>query len=180
MRRGLILLLCATIGVAVAVATFNYVSVYRDMLEATKEDPRNQGLVFYAYHQYLISPGTIVIDFRDASGTNSQADIFRLMLMFAAKQKRKSHESVVLAYRGTPRFLMKGVYFKTLGDEYGVQNPVYTMRTLPENILNLDGTAAFPSWTGGMLGVLGKQMEDFGHFHKGWYLNDLAKERAEK
>ena len=49
------------------------------------------------------------------------------------------------------------------------------MRTLPENVFKMDGTAAFGTWTGGWLGVVGKQMEDFSEFHKQWYISDLAK-----
>ena len=58
--------------------------------------------------------------------------------------------------------------------EYGIQNPVYTLRSLPQNVYNLDGTQAFSTWTGGLIGVVGKQMEDLSEFHKQWYINDLA------
>jgi hypothetical protein len=50
------------------------------------------------------------------------------------------------------------------------------MRTLPENIHQLDGSAAYGTWTGGLLGVWGKQMEDLGKFSEDWYLRDLAKD----
>ena len=49
------------------------------------------------------------------------------------------------------------------------------MRTFPENVYRPDGARAFDSWTGGVLGVLGKQMEDFNEFHKQWYIEDLRK-----
>ena len=62
-----------------------------------------------------------------------------------------------------------------LGQEYEKQNPVYTMRTFPENVYGVDGTQAFGSWTGGLLGVLGKQMGDFSELHKQWYIADLTK-----
>ena len=48
------------------------------------------------------------------------------------------------------------------------------MRTFPENVYALDGAKAFPSWTGGLIGVTGKQMEDFAEFHKQWYIYDLT------
>jgi len=63
-----------------------------------------------------------------------------------------------------------------LGKEYSWQNPVYTIRTFPENLINLDGSMAYPEWTGGWLRVTGKQMEDFNNFHKKWYLEDILKE----
>lgn len=69
--------------------------------------------------------------------------------------------------------MLKGDYFQTIGLEYGVQNPVYTLRTLPENVYTLEGKQAFGSWTGGWLGVVGKQMEDLNEFHRLWFMSDL-------
>jgi hypothetical protein len=51
---------------------------------------------------------------------------------------------------------------------------MYTLRTLPENLNRPDGEQAFGTWTGGMLGVLGHQMEDFAEWHSAWYIRDLA------
>jgi hypothetical protein len=52
---------------------------------------------------------------------------------------------------------------------------VYTVRTFPENLLTPKGSRAYSEWTGGWLGVLGKQTEDFTDFHKKWYLEDVMK-----
>ena len=173
MRRFLILLAAFALA-AISIATGNYFLVHRDMRAAMDSDPRNAGLVLYGYHDKLVTPRTIMIDLRDVASTNSPADVFRLLLQFSAKQKDKNYDRVILAFRGDSRFVLKGEYFKSLGMEYGTQNPVYTMRTLPENVFNIDGTPAFGTWTGGMIGVLGKQMEDFTEFHKRWYINSLA------
>ena len=144
------------------------------MRAAIDSDPRNAGLLLYGYHDKLVTLGTIRIDLRDVASTNSPADVFRLLLQFSAKQKDKNYDRVILAFRGESRFILKGDYFKSLGMEYGTQNPVYTMRTLSENVYNIDGTPAFDTWTGGLIGVLGKQMEDFTEFHKRWYVNSLV------
>lgn len=174
MRRFLVAV-TGLIAAAALVVAVNYSLVHHDMRAAVESDERNAGLVAYAYYEKLVLPAAIVIDLREVSATNSPADVFRLLLQFAAKQKDKSYDRVILAFRGDPRFILKGEYFKTLGQEYGTQNPVYTMRTLPENLYNADGTKAFGTWTGGLLGVLGKQMEDFTEFHKRWYINSLAR-----
>lgn len=50
---------------------------------------------------------------------------------------------------------------------------MYTLRTFPENVMNLDETKAFGSVTGGLFGVLKAQMDQFSDFTKSWYLNDL-------
>lgn len=177
MRRTIVVTLSLVLFL-LGIGSLNYALVHRDMRAAIDEDKRNSGLVFYGYHDKLVVPGTIVVDLREVSSTNSPADVFRLLLQFAEKQKEKDYEKVILAFRGAPRFILEGKYFKTLGQQYGTENPVYTMRTMPENIFNTDGTPAFGTWTGGVLGVFGKQMEDFNEFHKRWYINDLAKSGA--
>lgn len=174
MRRIIIITLIA-LALALGVGIANYALVHSDMRAAINGDARNAGLVVYGYHEKFVVPATIVIDLRDVSGTNSPADVLRLLLQFAEKQKTKNYGQVILSFRGEPRFMLKGDYFKTLGEEYGTQNPVYTMRTMPENLFGPDGERAFGTWTGGVLGVLGKQMEDFNEFHKRWYINELAK-----
>lgn len=167
------------IVVSIAVLAFmvvilNYFTVHRDMRETIGSDPRNAGLVLYGYHDKLLIPGSIVVDLHDVSATNSAADVFRLLLQFSAKQKDKEYKKIFISFRGTPKFYLKGDYFTRLGNEYSTQNSVYTMRTFPENVFNVDGAPAYGTWTGGLLGVLGKQMEDFSDFHKRWYIADLA------
>lgn len=161
--------------IVAAVLFANYLLVHRGLSSVLDSDTRNNGVAAFAYYDHFVVPGTLVFDLRGVSETNSPADVFRVLLQFAASQKDRDYEAVKIAFQGEPKFLLKGAYFKTLGVEYGTQNPVYTMRTFPENLYRPDGTAAFGTWTGGLFGVLGKQMEDFIEFHKQWYVNELAK-----
>lgn len=48
------------------------------------------------------------------------------------------------------------------------------MRTFPEHVLDMQGQPVYSEWTGGLLGVLNKQMEDFNDFNKKWYLEELS------
>ena len=153
----------------------NYFIPHRSVQRVLDSDPRNAGINVFAHYEYFILPSVLVIDLRNVSGENSPADVTRVLLQYAQSQKNKEYSQVKLASHGDQKFLMRGDYFKTLGVEFGEQNPIYTMRTLPENIFHLDGTAAFGTWSGGVLGVLGKQMEDFTEFHKQWYIADYAK-----
>lgn len=63
--------------------------------------------------------------------------------------KDDSFKDVTLAHAGEEKFRVDGQYFRTLGTEFGTQNPVYTIRTMPEHMLRLDGSPAFETWTGG-------------------------------
>jgi len=47
---------------------------------------------------------------------------------------------------------------------------------MPENVYSLGGERMYGAWTGGWLGVMGKQMEDLNNFAKDWYLDDVIKE----
>jgi hypothetical protein len=167
-----------TCGVFAAVLAtifgMNYMTLQNPMSEVLDVDPRNKGIIVSVHFGKYINPSELVIDLKDVSGSNSPADVSRVLLQYADALKIKEFEKVILAYRGTEKFQLKGSYFRTLGEEYGTQNPVYIMRTFPENVYGLDGTAAFETWTGGLLGVVGKQMEDFNEFHKRWYLADMA------
>lgn len=80
---------------------------------------------------------------------------------------------ILLQSKGKTKFQLKGDYFRQLGIEYGQQNPVYTMRTFTEHLYTSEGDKAFGTWTGGLLGVLKEQMEDFEEFHKKWYVEDM-------
>ena len=71
------------------------------------------------------------------------------------------------------KFFLKGGYFNKIGTEYIFQNSFYTLRKLPENVCLLDGSPAFSTWSGGLLGVVGKQMDDLNEFHERWYISDI-------
>ncbi|MDD2467153.1 MAG: hypothetical protein PHI97_24455 [Desulfobulbus sp.] len=170
-------LIAATISVfigLVAVALWNYTTVSRPASQAISVDPRNKGVDIFVHYKWFTDPNILVFDLRSVSGNNSPADVTRTLLQSAEILKNNKINLVILSCKGNPKFMLKGNYFHTLGAEYGIQNPVYTLRTLPENIYDLDGKQVFGAWTGGVLGVIGKQMEDLNELHRRWYLSDLA------
>jgi len=61
-----------------------------------------------------------------------------------------------------------------LGQQYGTQNPIYTVRTFSHHLSKMDGAMAFPEPNGGLLWVLGEEMKQFNEFNRGWYLDDFA------
>lgn len=123
-----------------------------------------------AYRSWLVSPSKVVLDVRSVEGTQSMAGMDRMLLKAAEGLKDSEYGVVVLAYRGEPKLLMDGAFFQELGVTRQTQNPIYTMRTMQEHIQNLDGSPAFGQWSGGWLGVLGKQLEDHGEFHRRWWM----------
>lgn len=173
MMKRLIFLL-SVLGVLVAVVSiFNYVTVGKPLSEVLESETRNSGINIRSHYKNYIQPSLLVIDVKMISGEKSAVDVFRVFLQYAEKLKGKSFDSVLLQSKGVTKFVISGDYFKELGAEYGEQNPVYTMRTFTEHVYSPDGIKAFSTWSGGLLGVLKEQMEDFGAFHKRWYVEDM-------
>jgi hypothetical protein len=154
------------------VYTWNYVGLQSPMNEVLAGDSRNEGISVSVHHEYYLSPSTIVFDVQNIGSGRSRADMFRVLLQFASKMKGESFDKVLLASAGTVKFVLDGDYFKQLGQEFGTQNPVYTMRTFPSRVKRPDGSVAYGEWTGGLLGVASKQLEDFGNFFDRWLVLD--------
>jgi hypothetical protein len=158
-----------------AIYGWNYLALQSPMNEVLSEDSRNSGISVRVHYGYYIDLSALVFDLRAVLMTNSQVDVFRVLLQYTAKMKSSHYGKVHLAFRGETKFVLDGEYFQQLGQEYGAQNPAYTMRTFPAHLKRPDGSEAYGSWTGGMIGVLQKEMEDFSNFHAKWYLDELVR-----
>jgi hypothetical protein len=154
---------------------YNYIRFQSIMNNIINDDVRNKGINVSVHYNAYINPSVITYNLNSISGENSMIDIFRVFLQFADKMQSNRFETIELCFQGKPKFKVQGAYFQRLGKEYSSQNPVYTMRTFPENLMKMDGSRAYPEWTGGWLGVMGKQMQDFNDFHKKWWLEDMSK-----
>jgi hypothetical protein len=164
----------AVAGIALAIAAWNYIAVSRPAGDAVRADPRNHSVKIRTHFRFYLDRTTLIFDLRSVSLTTSPADVFRIFLQTASALKARRFERVELAHRGSTKFIIRGDYFRQVGNEYGRQNPIYTIRTFPEHVYRLDGTAAYPSWSGGWIGVMNRQMEDFADVHRTWYLDDLV------
>ena len=158
---------------AVGIAAWNHTVLQQPLNAAMAEDSRNAGLMARAHFASYVQPKEVVFDLRTVSADKAPVDVFRLFLQFAERLQDRRFDRVVLAYRGVAKFQVEGAYFQQLGREYSIQNPAYTMRTFPQHLLRPDGSQAFGEWSGGVLGVLKEQMEDFAEFHGQWYLNEM-------
>ena len=153
-------------GFIVAIVVWNAV-VFIPVSRALSDD---EGATIVAYRRWLVSPNEIVIDIWSVKNTQSMAGMDRHLFKTAEALQNRSYSNVVLAYKGSGKLMMDGSYLQEIGATHQTQNPVYTMRTMQEHLTNLDGTPAFGTWTGGWLGVLGKQLEDHNEFHKRWWV----------
>jgi len=172
MKKTVIILSALIVIAVAAIYAVNYFQLQQPMNQTIKSDPRNDGIDVSVRYSNYIDPSTLIYDLRKVSGSNSPSDVFRVLLQFADQIKKKRFSTIELAYKGKTKFKLDGSYFQSLGEEYGSQNPVYTMRTFPEHLKTPYGSEAYSGWSGGWLGVLNKQLEDFNDFHKRWYLSE--------
>lgn len=173
-KRTFSILLGTVCMAALVTAAANYTNLQHAMSQVQQADPRNEGIRVFVHYKYFVNPSVLIYDLRDVSGKSSPMDVTRVLLQYAEQQKERSFTVVELAHRGNEKFLLQGDYFQKLGQEYGTQNSAYTIRTLPENLYKSDGSHAFGTWSGGILGVLGRQMEDFTTWHRAWYINEFT------
>jgi hypothetical protein len=176
MRKAAYVVMAIVIVATLAAFALNYIMLQRPMENVIAGDARNAGMSVSVHYEDYILPNSLVFDIRVVPLDKAPLDVTRVLLQYAAEVKNLSFDSVSLDYHGMSKFRLKGDYFHTLGVEFGSQNPVYTMRTLPENVLTPAGAPAFGTWTGGLFGVVGKQMEDLNEFHKQWWMSDLINE----
>lgn len=164
------ILASAPVLVAAVIWGINLALVGNPVSSALEADSRNSGYTIHAHYGYYVDPTTLILDLSDASHA-SAIDLFRGIFQSAdaLHGRGRTFRKVVLANRRKEIFLMDCVKFDALGSEFGNgENPVYMIRTLPENLLLPDGTHAFGRWEGGVLGVLTRQMTDVSEVARAW------------
>ena len=174
MKKALLIIILSCICILGCTDSSNiktpfFSSIIYDKSDIEKFDSRNYGVDIEVKYKSITDKSTILIDVLSISSA-SKATVFRIILEVSEKLKDNTLDKVIFSHKGIEKFYITGAYFKTLGEEYGTQNAIYTMRTFPENVRNLDGTSAFETWSGGMIGVLNAQMKDLSDFHDRWYL----------
>lgn len=155
-------------------SSINLTEVHEKLMQA---DPRNVGVDFR-----LVQKGeSLEFCINHLDKLSSQNDVFRIFLQTAAELKEQSYHSIFLCYLGQTRYVLSGYDFSTIGEGFGKQNVMYTLRTFPEKLTLPDGKEAFDKHRGGIIYVANKQMADFSIMNQNWYLNDILKMRqAEK
>jgi hypothetical protein len=151
---------------------YNQTTLQGPLSKVLDSDSRNKNVIAKAHFDGWIHTDTVVFDLSDVSGESSAMDVFRVFLQFAQSQKDRHYDKVILAAYGEKKFTIPGSYFHDLGVEYGEQNPMYTIRSFPQHVTDMNGIQPFPEYTGGVLGVLNKELEEFNDMNKQWYQND--------
>ncbi len=158
--------------IAGGVWTYNKTIVQQPLERVLLSDPRNQVVDVHARFDGWVDFATINFEITGLSPNASKADVFRVLLQYAAAQKDKTFERVILSAFGRKKFIIPGEYFRQLGNEYEFQNPIYIMRTFAPHLEAMDGSKPFQSFEGGWLAVVAEEMNQFNEFHDQWYMDD--------
>lgn len=102
----------------------------------------------------------IVFDLQDPRADARKVDLIHLVYQFAYEAKDLSWDHLVLSARGNDVYLMQRSDVDPLADEYTTGNPLYSIRKWPSILRNPDGVSAYPEYEGGLIGVLGAEMDD--------------------
>lgn len=156
------------LAVGVAVVVWNSALLLKVNSELAK-DSRNTGITLLAYHTNFLSPSSLTLDLWAVHPEKAPSDVLRVLFQSADALKNDHFDRVVLSRRGVSMFVLSGPNFSSLGYSYSQgQNPIYLIRTLPEQLSRPDGSVAFGTWTGGWLGVMTKQIDDATTFAVDW------------
>jgi hypothetical protein len=150
-----------------AFVTFN-ASIGIPVASELGRDSRNSGLTIVAYRSFGLHPTDITLNILTAENV-APADVFRATFQAAQALKDRRFGQVRLVRGLSHIYSMRGEDFQEIGREYEAgQNPVYLIRTFPEKLFLPNGTSAFGTWTGGLLGVAMQQMEDVNEAARAW------------
>jgi len=150
-----------------AVAAFN-ASIGVPVASALGRDSRNSDLTIVAYRSFGFHPTDITLNILTAENV-APADVFRATFQAAQELKDRRFGQVNLVRGLSHVYSIRGEDFQEIGREFEAgQNPVYLIRTLPEKLFLPDGTSAFGTWTGGLLGVATQQMDDVNEAARTW------------
>lgn len=174
-KKIIIIIALIMLGIMSGIFGFNYFSLTKPLDNVLQSDYRNKGVEISVHYENYVNPNVLVFDVKKVQLTNSAADVFRIFWQYSKELSTKSFDKIILSSKDQPKFYILGSHFKQIGKEHGIQNPIYVIRTFPENVYNMNGGKAFDTWTGGVLGVTARQMEDFTEFSKKWFIDDTLK-----
>lgn len=159
-------------GIILACALIAGTSYARIQVGADKAARQND-ITVAAYYRFGVIPDSIVYDLWQVGGKESPASIMGSFMRFAQEMKDREFREIHMAWRGQSRFILDGDDFAEIGRDLDRQNPLYTLRTFPQKLRKPDGTKAFSTWTGGLIGVTGAQMNDMNDMAHQWYLDEI-------
>lgn len=165
--------------ILISIATLGHAGEYDPVVDAIKA--RNAEGPAIDFHLRK-SGDTLEFCLINVDETASQMDVMRHLLQLSEALKEEIFDEVALCYQDETRYFLTGKDFKVMGEEFGTQNPIYTVRTFAEKLhLPDEGrTNAFEERRGGLLYLMRVQMEDLRSAMGHWYLDQMLEEMQAK
>lgn len=166
MKNGLIAV--AAILVAGAGALFGWAYLRAQPHRTTFEACANDVIQASISTPSLLDAEIVRLDITDVSASASIADVVRVTLCFAHGIDDMGYRDLELAAGGQVRYRTSRSSLSPLAQEFKTGNPVFAFRKWPSILRSTDGSQAFGEWTGGILGVLSKELEDVNSAVRFW------------
>lgn len=159
--------------IAGAIYFYNYFTLQIPANNIATMDSRNIGLQISVRYNYYVDFNNINFNLQDIKD-NSHEDIIRALFQYAwiLRGNGMEFDHVYLCRQGERKFMIDGIYFKELGEEYNVEEPMLLVFNFPMNLYYPDGTRVYPEYkeeaTGTDLVLATQQLKDFNEFMKKW------------
>lgn len=162
------------IGIIVgALYFYNYFTLQIPINNVLTMDSRNVGLQVSVRYNYYVDFNNVNFSLQDIKD-NSHEDIIRSFFQYAwvLTTNGLEFDHIYLCRQGERKFMIEGTFFKRLGEEYNVEEPMLMVFNFPKNLYYPDGTRVYPDYTeeatGSDLVLATRQLKDFNEFMKKW------------
>jgi hypothetical protein len=178
--RRFALLTSLLIVCVVIIWGLNRVFINGPLQRVVQNDPRNHSVQATAHWRWWVDPNVVIFDIQGLTGSASRIDVFRVFSQFAEAMKDRRYSRVILASQGQSKFILDGMYFQELGNQYSTEKPMYIMREFPTWVSTASGNHPFHEPNGGLLVMLADTVQQFTELSNEWYWNDLTSRASAK
>lgn len=166
MRQRLLLLMLAIL-IPAGIYGFNYLNLERPFQQILESKPQYQGIEIHAYYYNFITPSKLVIDVMHVENASS-LDVFSTLIDFAKKNESKHYQQVILAYKGSAKFIVAGDAFSELSADHG-KDLFPVMQSFLKQVQDLHGVQPFSIDASHSISDLAAE---FQRFHEQWYASE--------
>jgi hypothetical protein len=110
----------------------------------------------------------VTIDVTSWPADARKHELLRVLFEYAAKVKTLDIKKVTLSCKGCPKFIVDGVYFKEVGETFGVEHDFKLIRTFPEHVVDMSGKAPYEKIDAASLEEAKKQLGNFSKLIDAW------------
>lgn len=174
MIRRIVLVCCVVIFVGVLGVFAMNEQVGKPLRGVLHQYDFHQRMDIRAHYKGYLDRSTLVIDVKSMSQENSFAEVFGVLMAYAAQLQGQRFETVILASRGKGKFKLSGFSLRQLGHlATTTENPLEIMHAFPEMVYLMNNRRAYPEANSANKAADGHSVIHFIDFHSRWYAEEI-------